>query len=64
MPDELWRHIVEDFAATFSITRHSLLESLIFYLLDDHTDEALQVTFLRLNEPFFFFSLSKHLIYH
>ena len=44
MPDEKWRHIVDDFAATFSITRHSLLESLTFYLLDDHTDEALQVT--------------------
>lgn len=42
MPDETWRHIVEDFAATFYITRHSLLESLVFYLLDDHTDEALQ----------------------
>lgn len=42
MPDETWRDIVEDFAATFSITRHSLLESLVFYLLDDHTDEALQ----------------------
>jgi hypothetical protein len=47
MPDETWRDIVEDFAATFSITRHSLLESLVFYLLDDCTDEALQVTFLR-----------------
>lgn len=44
MPDENWRHIVDDFAATFSITRHSLLESFTFYLLDDHTDEALQVT--------------------
>ncbi|RVX15655.1 E3 ubiquitin-protein ligase HOS1 [Vitis vinifera] len=42
MPDEKWRHIVDDFAATFSITRHSLLESFTFYLLDDHTDEALQ----------------------
>ncbi|KAJ4712700.1 E3 ubiquitin-protein ligase HOS1-like protein [Melia azedarach] len=42
MPDENWRHIVDDFAATFGITRHSLLESLIFYLLDDHTEEALQ----------------------
>jgi E3 ubiquitin-protein ligase HOS1 len=47
MPDETWRDIMEDFAATFSITRHSLLESLVFYLLDDHTDEALQVNFLR-----------------
>lgn len=43
MPDENWRHIVDDFAATFSISRHSLLESLTFYLLDDQTDEALQV---------------------
>ncbi|KAJ8754414.1 hypothetical protein K2173_002865 [Erythroxylum novogranatense] len=41
-PDEAWRHIVDDFAATFGITRHSLLESLTFYLLDDNTDEALQ----------------------
>jgi hypothetical protein len=44
MPDESWRHIVDDFSATFGITRHSLLESLTFYLLDDHTEAALQVT--------------------
>ncbi|KAJ4954548.1 hypothetical protein NE237_011331 [Protea cynaroides] len=42
MPDEIWRHLVDDFAGTFGITRHSLLESLTFYLLDDHTDQALQ----------------------
>lgn len=42
MADENWRHIVDDFAATFSMTRHSLLESLTFYLLDDQTDEALR----------------------
>ncbi|XP_010275373.1 PREDICTED: E3 ubiquitin-protein ligase HOS1 isoform X2 [Nelumbo nucifera] len=42
MPDEKWRYVIDDFAATFGITRHSLLESLTFYLLDDHTDEALQ----------------------
>ncbi|OIV92783.1 hypothetical protein TanjilG_00917 [Lupinus angustifolius] len=42
IPDGIWRHIVEDFSATFSISRHSLLESLTFYLLDDHTEEALQ----------------------
>lgn len=42
IPDEEWRHVLEDFAATFSISRHSLLESLTFYLLDDHTEEALQ----------------------
>ncbi|XP_062027506.1 E3 ubiquitin-protein ligase HOS1 [Rosa rugosa] len=42
LPDEDWRHILEDFGATFGISRHLLLESLIFYLLDDHTDEALQ----------------------
>ncbi|XP_074264768.1 E3 ubiquitin-protein ligase HOS1-like [Silene latifolia] len=40
--DGEWRHAIDDLAATFSITRHSLLESLTFYLLDDHTDEALQ----------------------
>ncbi|XP_051115397.1 E3 ubiquitin-protein ligase HOS1 isoform X2 [Andrographis paniculata] len=42
LPTEDWRRIVDDFAVTFSITRHSLLESLVFYLLDDHTDEALK----------------------
>ncbi|XP_027360633.1 E3 ubiquitin-protein ligase HOS1 isoform X2 [Abrus precatorius] len=42
IPDEEWRHVLEDFATTFSISRHSLLESLTFYLLDDHTEEALQ----------------------
>ncbi|CAJ1928598.1 unnamed protein product [Sphenostylis stenocarpa] len=42
IPEEEWRYILEDFAATFSISRHSLLESLTFYLLDDHTEEALQ----------------------
>lgn len=52
MPDEKWRHIVDDFAATFSITRHSLLESFTFYLLDDHTDEALQVTFVVSSDVF------------
>lgn len=44
MPDESWRHIVDDFSATFGIARHSLLESLTFYLLDDHSEETLQVT--------------------
>ncbi|KAJ6394248.1 hypothetical protein OIU77_023468 [Salix suchowensis] len=42
MPDESWRHIIDDFSATFGITRHSLLESLTFYLLDDNKDDALQ----------------------
>ncbi|XP_043722662.1 E3 ubiquitin-protein ligase HOS1-like isoform X2 [Telopea speciosissima] len=42
MPDAKWRYLVDDFAGTFGITRHSLLESLTFYLLDDHTDQALQ----------------------
>ncbi|KAK4389540.1 E3 ubiquitin-protein ligase HOS1 [Sesamum angolense] len=45
MPDESWRWIVDDFAVTFSITRHSLLESFVFYLLDDHTDEAVKVDY-------------------
>ncbi|KAK4794862.1 hypothetical protein SAY86_012856 [Trapa natans] len=42
LPDEEWRDIIGDFAATFQINRHSLLESLTFYLLDDHTVEALE----------------------
>ncbi|KAH6771778.1 ubiquitin-protein ligase [Perilla frutescens var. hirtella] len=42
IPDDEWRSIVDDFAVTFGITRHSLLESFVFYLLDDHTDEALK----------------------
>ncbi|KAM7272253.1 hypothetical protein ACFE04_026916 [Oxalis oulophora] len=42
LPDAKWRHVVDDFAATFNIARHLLLESLVFYLLDDNTDEALQ----------------------
>ncbi|PSS11557.1 E3 ubiquitin-protein like [Actinidia chinensis var. chinensis] len=41
-PEEEWRPVIDDFAATFNITRHSLLESFTFYLLDDHTDDALQ----------------------
>ncbi|ERN01816.1 hypothetical protein AMTRI_Chr06g198230 [Amborella trichopoda] len=42
LPDAEWRPIVDDYAVTFSITRHSVLESLTFYLLDDHSDLALQ----------------------
>ncbi|KAK6930534.1 ELYS-like domain [Dillenia turbinata] len=42
LPDENWRFIIDDFAAIFGITRHSLLESFTFYLLDDNNDEALQ----------------------
>ncbi|XP_052209609.1 E3 ubiquitin-protein ligase HOS1 isoform X2 [Diospyros lotus] len=43
-PEEEWRGIIDNFAATFNITRHSLLESFTFYLLDDHSEEALQET--------------------
>ncbi|GAB4850812.1 hypothetical protein Ancab_030112 [Ancistrocladus abbreviatus] len=42
LPKEDWRQFLDDFAATFSTARHSLLESLTFYLLDDHTEEALE----------------------
>lgn len=42
LPDNEWKYLVDDFAASFGITRHSQLESLVFYLLDDHTDPALQ----------------------
>ncbi|XP_029117136.2 E3 ubiquitin-protein ligase HOS1 isoform X1 [Elaeis guineensis] len=43
LPDGEWKYLVDDFAASFGITRHSLLESFVFYLLDDHTFPALQV---------------------
>nr|CAD1816807.1 unnamed protein product [Ananas comosus var. bracteatus] len=41
-PEVEWKYLIDDFAATFGITKHSLLESLVFYLLDDHSVEALQ----------------------
>ncbi|TYG77579.1 hypothetical protein ES288_D03G205700v1 [Gossypium darwinii] len=49
-PEEEWRDIVDDFANSFGINRHSLLESFIFCLLDDHTDKALQESFQLLPE--------------
>lgn len=42
IPDDEWRFCVDDFSATFNIARHSILESFTFYLLDDHSDEALK----------------------
>ncbi|KAL6501557.1 hypothetical protein OROGR_026690 [Orobanche gracilis] len=42
VPSDEWRPVIDDFAVTFNIPRHSLLESYVFYLLDDHTDEALK----------------------
>ncbi|KAJ9536911.1 hypothetical protein OSB04_029644, partial [Centaurea solstitialis] len=42
IPDDKWRFCVDDFAATFNLARHSILESFTFYLLDDQSDEALQ----------------------
>ena len=43
MADAGWRHIVDDFAVSFGIRRQLVTESLVFYLLDDHSDEALHV---------------------
>ncbi|GAB2244778.1 hypothetical protein Droror1_Dr00000271 [Drosera rotundifolia] len=42
MPNEIWRPILDDFAVTFGVSRLLLLESFTFYLLDDHSDQALQ----------------------
>ncbi|XWS49703.1 hypothetical protein CRYUN_Cryun12cG0026000 [Craigia yunnanensis] len=50
LPEEEWRHIMDDFAASFGISRHSLLESFTFCLLDDHTDEALLESYQLLPE--------------
>lgn len=49
VPDDEWRHIIDDFAATFGVTRHSLLESFTFFLLDDEGVAALKV---RMDMPF------------
>ncbi|PHT30214.1 hypothetical protein CQW23_30199 [Capsicum baccatum] len=43
LPDEGWRHINDDFSATFGVTKHSLLESFTFSLLDDEGVPALKV---------------------
>ncbi|CAH9072714.1 unnamed protein product [Cuscuta epithymum] len=40
--DERWRDIIDDFAATFCVLWYSVLESYVYFLLDDHTDEGLQ----------------------
>ena len=42
-PDSEWRYLLDDFAATFGITNRTLLECLVFCLLDDHSLEALEV---------------------
>ncbi|KAL8238749.1 hypothetical protein R6Q59_015316 [Mikania micrantha] len=42
IPDDKWRFCVDDFSVTFNIARHLILESFTFYLLDDHSNEALQ----------------------
>lgn len=34
---------MDDFAATFGITNRTLLECLVFCLLDDYSSEALEV---------------------
>lgn len=34
---------MDDFAATFGISRRTLLECLVFCLLDDHSSHALEV---------------------
>ncbi|ONM08925.1 low phytic acid3 [Zea mays] len=41
-PDSEWRYLVDDFAATFGITNRTLLECLVFCLLDDYSSEALE----------------------
>lgn len=42
VPNTNWRNIVDDYAGTFGVTRNLVLESLVFYLLDDNTEEALE----------------------
>jgi hypothetical protein len=47
-PDSEWRNLVDDFAATFGTTNRTLLECLVFCLLDDYPSEALEVPALYL----------------
>ncbi|XP_078431512.1 ubiquitin-protein ligase [Wolffia australiana] len=42
LSDDSWRNIVYDFGDSFGLQRRSILESFVFYLLDDHSDDALQ----------------------
>lgn len=41
-PNSEWRYLVDDFAATFGISSRTLLECLVFCLLDDHSSQALE----------------------
>ncbi|VAH94575.1 unnamed protein product [Triticum turgidum subsp. durum] len=41
-PDSEWRYLVDDFGATFGISCRTLLECLVFCLLDDHSSQALE----------------------
>eukprot|EP00252_Welwitschia_mirabilis_P008056 TRINITY_DN19761_c0_g3_i1.p1 TRINITY_DN19761_c0_g3~~TRINITY_DN19761_c0_g3_i1.p1 ORF type:complete len:1008 (+),score=216.56 TRINITY_DN19761_c0_g3_i1:343-3024(+) len=40
VPDRQWEYIIEDYAGCFAIMRNSVLESLVFCLLDDNLEEA------------------------
>ncbi|CAN6459913.1 unnamed protein product [Victoria cruziana] len=42
IPDGEWRKMIDDYGSTFGIGRHSAIESLIFYLLDDDKEAALK----------------------
>ncbi|PKA66296.1 E3 ubiquitin-protein ligase HOS1 [Apostasia shenzhenica] len=42
LPDADWRYLVDDFASSFGISILSQLESFVFYLLDDESEQALQ----------------------
>ncbi|KAL6636939.1 hypothetical protein ACP70R_024511 [Stipagrostis hirtigluma subsp. patula] len=41
-PDSEWRYLVDDFAATFGIPNRTMLECLVFCLLDDYSTQALE----------------------
>lgn len=60
LPDGEWKYLVDDFAASFGITRHSQLESFVFYLLDDHSLPALQVLVHCFFQPYFVSLIHRH----
>ncbi|KAJ4807003.1 ubiquitin-protein ligase [Rhynchospora pubera] len=47
-PDSDWRFLLDDFCAAFGVTSQALTECMVFYLLDNHSDQALEEAILLL----------------
>lgn len=49
---EDWKHILDDYILTFDVSRHAMLESWVFFLLDEKDDMALEVCSLHSSTAF------------